>query len=208
MNLEPLIERFKQFNAQIEAAHAQMKSDSQALIFEASRDLFRTAPEIDRVYWTQYTPYFNDGSPCSFGVNDIYFVLDGEEDEGESSYLYTQDDYDRALENLEQVRQYVVDPTTWFEAYKRKNKISDNAKLEWHRPWPYTVERAQEELAKIELQRALYTLEDAERINKSFEAFCNAISLIPDHIMETVYGDHVKVTITRTGTETDHYDHD
>src|SRR5688572_27883088 len=26
-------------------------------------------PEIQQISWTQYTPYFNDGDECTFGVN-------------------------------------------------------------------------------------------------------------------------------------------
>ena len=30
------------------------------------------APEIAALRWRQYTPYFNDGEPCTFSVNDLY----------------------------------------------------------------------------------------------------------------------------------------
>lgn len=28
-------------------------------------------PKLSEVYWTQYTPWFNDGESCEFGVNSI-----------------------------------------------------------------------------------------------------------------------------------------
>lgn len=31
---------------------------------------------IKALYWTQYTPYFNDGEPCVFRVNDLCCVVD------------------------------------------------------------------------------------------------------------------------------------
>ena len=41
--------------------------------------LFDTVPELEYVYWTQYTPSFNDGDTCVFTVHDIEW-------EGEVSY--------------------------------------------------------------------------------------------------------------------------
>lgn len=41
--------------------------------------LFDSVPELEYVYWTQYTPSFNDGDKCEFSVHDIEW-------EGEVSY--------------------------------------------------------------------------------------------------------------------------
>jgi hypothetical protein len=34
-------------------------------------------PSIEAIRWRQYTPYFNDGEACIFGVADVYFRLAG-----------------------------------------------------------------------------------------------------------------------------------
>ncbi len=209
MNLEQLKQNFKTLNERIAEAMAQMKSDSQSLIEQAAQELFRAAPEIDHIFWIQYTPYFNDGEPCSFSRHDIYYVLTGDtEVDGEGSYLYTKQDYDTALANLEEVRKYVADPTGWFEEVKIKKNLGVAAKPDWYRPWPYTVEAAQEKVAEIELQQQLYTMEDADRINNAFQAFYECMALIPDDIMLAVYDDHVRVKISRNGTEVEEYRHD
>lgn len=36
--------------------------------------VFETSPDINAIIWTQYTPYFNDGDPCEFSVNDPFFT--------------------------------------------------------------------------------------------------------------------------------------
>jgi hypothetical protein len=209
VNLEQLKQNFKTLNERIAEAMAQMKSDSQSLIEQAAQELFRAAPEIDHIFWIQYTPYFNDGEPCSFSRHDIYYVLTGDtEVDGEGSYLYTKQDYDTALANLEEVRKYVADPTGWFEEVKIKKNLGVAAKPDWYRPWPYTVEAAQEKVAEIELQQQLYTMEDADRINNAFQAFYECMALIPDDIMLAVYDDHVRVKISRNGTEVEEYRHD
>lgn len=209
MNLEQLKQNFKTLNERIAEAMAQMKSDSKTLVEQAANELFQAAPEIDHVFWVQYTPYFNDGEPCTFSVHDIYYVLTGESaDSEEGSYLYTQEDYDTALVRLEEVRKYVANPTDWFNDYKAKHKLSDDTKIDWYRPWPYTVERAQEEVANIELQRTAYTVEDADRINKAFQAFYECMALIPEDIMQAIYEDHSRIVISRNGTEIENYSHE
>lgn len=41
---------------------------------------FDTHPEVKTIYWSQYTPYFNDGDECVFNVNDVYYsTLDWED---------------------------------------------------------------------------------------------------------------------------------
>jgi hypothetical protein len=43
--------------------------------------LFESQPSINAVRWKQYTPYFNDGDPCTFRVGENY-VQFGETTEG------------------------------------------------------------------------------------------------------------------------------
>jgi hypothetical protein len=41
----------------------------------AFTEFFGANPDIDRIAWTQYTPYFNDGDECIFGLTDMFFTL-------------------------------------------------------------------------------------------------------------------------------------
>ncbi len=59
---------------------------------------------IVAVRWRQYTPYFNDGDSCEFGLGDVYFMLEGGDEESgdyddgfiDSYHLpYTYDKEDR-----------------------------------------------------------------------------------------------------------------
>jgi Zn-finger protein len=39
---------------------------------------FQNLPaKVQKVQWTQYTPHFNDGEPCVFGIHGLYAVIDG-----------------------------------------------------------------------------------------------------------------------------------
>jgi hypothetical protein len=53
---------------------------------------FKKYPDADSFSWTQYAPYFNDGEPCTFGVNTdpsydikINDVKFEDEEDGDSS---------------------------------------------------------------------------------------------------------------------------
>jgi hypothetical protein len=41
--------------------------------------IFDKYPQLESVEWTQYTPYFNDGDTCEFGVHEPRIFFDGEE---------------------------------------------------------------------------------------------------------------------------------
>lgn len=47
-------------------------------VTDALKELITSSSFIDRVSWNQYTPYFNDGSELTFGVNDFCVILSKE----------------------------------------------------------------------------------------------------------------------------------
>jgi hypothetical protein len=69
----------------IAAARAEMKTfaktQGKAAIGAAFRSFFEKYPEVDHIQWTQYTPHFNDGDPCTFRVNDYDMLRDADGDE-------------------------------------------------------------------------------------------------------------------------------
>ncbi|MCW2902217.1 MAG: hypothetical protein JWO67_4482 [Streptosporangiaceae bacterium] len=44
-------------------------------------DAVLTAPGVEAVKWHQYTPSFNDGDPCEFGVHEFYVRVAGTDEE-------------------------------------------------------------------------------------------------------------------------------
>lgn len=54
--------------------------------FLAKLDTVLALPHVKAVKWAQYTPYFNDGDACVFGIGEPRLVFDlpeSDEDEGE-----------------------------------------------------------------------------------------------------------------------------
>lgn len=71
---------------QIQDIKAQAQKTGKDLISKAAKVLFKKYPELQAIYWTQYTPYFMDGDECVFSVNSImgYAGELPKDDEGET----------------------------------------------------------------------------------------------------------------------------
>jgi len=52
----------------------KFQATAQELFKKTTKNFFDSVPEIKAFYWSQYTPYFNDGDECVFSVNDVYFT--------------------------------------------------------------------------------------------------------------------------------------
>lgn len=86
----------------VEAARKAAQKLVKAAFEQGATALFAANPELKSFDWTQYTPYFNDGEPCEFGVyrdepgvNGVggYEITDGLDhhyDEKERRYVTTR----------------------------------------------------------------------------------------------------------------------
>jgi hypothetical protein len=72
--------------AQIKAMKAEyqkkIETEGKAALKEEFTAFFRDNPKNTAVRWRQYTPYFNDGDPCTFGVGEFTYKIDGKLDDG------------------------------------------------------------------------------------------------------------------------------
>lgn len=67
----------------IKAAQEEARSVGKKAFQEAAQLVFDEYTDLDSFGWRQYTPYFNDGDECVFGVHcdDLDLVIAGEEHE-------------------------------------------------------------------------------------------------------------------------------
>jgi hypothetical protein len=56
----------------------KIKSFGKEAITEGFTPLFTANPSIQGIVWTQYTPYFNDGEACVFGVGEPALIFSRE----------------------------------------------------------------------------------------------------------------------------------
>lgn len=89
-NTKPVSPRkhYSNLKKQLKSVRGQMKTAAKKLFTEESKALFKKHPGLESFSWQQYTPYFADGDPCTFGVyNDSpYIEFDGDPQEGEEEY--------------------------------------------------------------------------------------------------------------------------
>lgn len=103
--LDEILARKREAEAKIEAARKELKEAGTGVLKDLLAPLFEKFPEVAAVSWTQYTPYFNDGDPCTFRSNhDEPAVLDKEDmDDGqwyENSFGYNSEQDKMASELL------------------------------------------------------------------------------------------------------------
>ena len=101
-----MFEKLKQIQGQIQEARAEMQRNGQEALKEAFVEFFNTHPEVSGLQWAQYTPYFNDGDPCTFRRDDMDVQLAADED-GDfhySQYSLSEElkaDWDKATKNID-----------------------------------------------------------------------------------------------------------
>jgi hypothetical protein len=58
----------------------QYQEQAQAAFKEMAKEFFDKNPGLTAVKWCQYTPYFNDGEPCVFGIGEVVFTNASEDE--------------------------------------------------------------------------------------------------------------------------------
>lgn len=172
-NVASLLTDVENMQAEMQKVQLQFRTALTEKFNELVRGFFPVAPNIKAVGWTQYTPYFNDGEECVFGVGDVWICSTDDADElSEVSYgCYDGDGEVTAME---------------ASAY-----LSTHA---WH---------AEERAAFNEG----LTPEQVQQQRTAVKTFAQIVDCNSD-LMKAMFGDHVKVVITKDGVEVEEFDHD
>lgn len=161
---------------------------------EIFNELIEAVPEIERVYWTQYTPYWNDGETCIFSVNDICYDWNDEVNKIEEF----SDDYDGILSTIDTNIQYLE------ESYKNQKKLESESSPGKYKHSVYILEKIEKSKKLI----AVYGIEGLERRTKAVDEFIKFINKIPKDFMLEIFGDHCEVEITRYGVTVEEHSHE
>lgn len=65
------LEQYEAAKQRVEQARKDMQAVAKDVFAELSKSFFDQFPSVKQMSWTQYTPWFNDGDECVFGVNDV-----------------------------------------------------------------------------------------------------------------------------------------
>lgn len=220
--LEILNGTLAEFNERVNKLQEEMQAVARPVIKEAATEIFDVCPEIHSFHWHQYTPYFNDGEPCTFSVHDVFMVLERDVDEYgdltcdsyEGSFLYSARDLENYETLLKEVLEYESDPEKWQRKYREEKGFSPDAdastlpfNLKNPRPSWKSSSDLRKEIALAKADVELYGAEQTNQIEKATRDMGNIIQAFPETVMQFTFGDHAKVTITRDDIIVDEYEH-
>lgn len=69
-------QKIDELRKELDEKMRQLREQFRQDFSKIAAEFFAAVPRIKSLTWTQYTPYFMDGDPCEFGVNDIFFATD------------------------------------------------------------------------------------------------------------------------------------
>lgn len=173
----------------VEDAKKKLQKDGAAAMKEMFSDFFKAHPEVRSIVWTQYTPYFNDGEPCVFGVNDLDLRVN-REGVAEDAYNVYKSESDDDSDADDDNRAYCSFARA-LESIRDDKRNQDAVKRGWNKNKLRALTQQEEQL-----------LSDFNDIKAAFAS--EAVS----SICETVFGDHVLVAARPDGFETYSYEHD
>ena len=172
---------------------AKLKGFGKEAIAEAFAPFFAANPNIDGIYWTQYTPYFNDGDPCEFSVHDPSIILTLA---AAKALRPDQDWSEYSTARVENKQLADCTPEELRQLAEAKETASDM--LPEYESFGWNNPRC---LDSWDLRETAYNMETT--------GFDKVWGQIPEEVFESVFGDHVEVRIMRNGTvEVSECDHD
>lgn len=90
-------DRYRDVREKIAKARADAREAAKNLFAEGAKTLFEKYPELEGFTWNQYTPYFNDGDACEFGVNSYSLYTWGGRDakspDDDEYEMYEEEEY-------------------------------------------------------------------------------------------------------------------
>lgn len=91
------IKTLEEFNKTTNEFVQKLQSLVTSAVEAAASDVFKAFPQFVGISWAQYTPYFNDGDECIFGIGEVYYisdsdVLDNIVDGEKGGYDYEEDE--------------------------------------------------------------------------------------------------------------------
>lgn len=109
--------------------HDFIQQNALPLIKTEFDSFFQKHPEVDKIAFTAYTPYFMDGDPCVYSVNEYHYLIPDEpgggvigteedewedEDEEEVWYEWPTAGHNYKYDPIE--KKYMID-TSFFDKY-------------------------------------------------------------------------------------------
>lgn len=108
----------------------QIKNHGEKAVKAWLKDWFEKHPDIYGLKWMQYTPFFNDGEECVFGIHGLYSFTTKEDFESdEDPYnngvdMYGEGLFD-ALEEIETILKSALGDHSIVKATRKKIEVEE-----------------------------------------------------------------------------------
>jgi hypothetical protein len=128
------MEILNQLRDRMADAKREMAVVGKEALAEEVHSLFAKWPELQSIRWAQYTPYFNDGDACVFGLGDVKVRVEEMDDDDEETYLYAYEfdsdrqertllmDFENLLEDNKDVMEYIFGDHCQVTFYRERNE--------------------------------------------------------------------------------------
>lgn len=182
-NKPSVAQRINKMKKDLEVAKNKATREGQKIFKDAVKEIFKEFKDLQRFAWPQYTPHWNDGDPCQFGVNMESLAIN-EEIGGESECIYTLQHMHKLLSNREKEQaRIVMELPTKKENWEIANLKNDLEILRTRNP------------------------EEVEAKYKAKKAIIELLEGIDEGVYEDMFGEGL-VVVSRDGVEVEGYEHD
>jgi hypothetical protein len=183
LNIKQIKSKLNDIQKQIDKLEKQAEKESSKLISKGFKEIFKKHPELESFSWTQYTPYFNDGDECVFSAHTDYISINGSE-EAESVYEAKQ-----FLDVLHNPKKEIAGLKKRIEECKKEK---------------YGYSYLEDQIKRIESG----SIEETRNRLSILEDISQILSSIDEDCYKSIFGDHVRVTVTKDGWSTETYEHE
>lgn len=187
----------------------QIKTEAREVFAAQSKTIFEKHGDIvDSFGWTQYTPYFNDGEPCEFGVNDLFIhaKVDKDSDNYEENNYYEPSESFRSYGTKDnKLARYLYDYEYEYTPYSYRNEPPKSPEIRKES----SVREPNDRHEKIVGQVRKYDNPSFDPVyGEAQEEISELFGLLDEKTCRELFGDHVVVIVNAEGVNVEEYDHD
>lgn len=173
--------KIRSLNAKVNKLKEEIHKESQKAFKQMVKDIFKKYQNLQSFAWHQYTPYFNDGDTCTFSAYIDYIYLNGSD---ESECLY----------DVQEFMNQVKDKKKSIAKLEKEIKSGDK----------WLVERNRQRIEEINNTN----IEEVTIKYNTMKDIFNCLSLVGEDVLQSMFGDHVSVIVSRDGITTEEYEHE
>lgn len=209
-DVKDLVKKVNELEAELQRQREALTAELKPRFHDIFKPFLEKHTQVSQLSFTAYTPYFNDGDTCEYSVNEIDGWLGTEDEDAYEGDLNRYGpsfadllDFKRTgvpNKRIKEVVDYYTKPGSRY-SHEKRGYVEEPAKYANHTDAARVAYRKELTHTEAELEELAVLEKDWKEVKATFQS-------IPEEVIEGMFGDHVRVTITREGVEVDDYDHD